>query len=238
MWLGSFVVAALALVGAPREVTTVLPADAQAVGAPVGSGADASIASTAQGQEIRIVAIGDSLFAGYRLGRRQGYPERLQSALRESGLNARVINSAVLGDTTASGLQRLKLVLGSLDRPPDLVIVELGHNDVVRGIPPGETRQNLAAIMAELQRQGVQVLLMGIRAPASMGAAYTRDFDSIYGTLAKQFDAHLVPFFEGPIHDKPQLLQPDHVHPTAQGVDVLVSATLDAVKAALRIARP
>lgn len=201
--------------------------------------ATASVSAAAEsgpqvkGPERRILAFGDSLFAGYRLGRGQGYPERLQAALRKRGINARVTNAGVSGDTTADGLHRFRFVMDSLDAPPDLAIVELGGNDLLRGIPPGETRQNLAAIVAELHRRHVPVLMMGMRAPPNMGSAYVEQFNATYPVLAKQFGAELVPFFQAPIFDKPALLQPDHLHPTAQGVEALVAATADLVATAL-----
>lgn len=186
-----------------------------------------------QGPERRILAFGDSLFAGYRLTPGQGYPERLQETLRKRGINAHVANAGVSGDTTAAGLQRFTFVLDSLDRPPDLVIVELGGNDLLRGIAPAETRANLASILRELRKRHVPALLMGMRAPPNMGAGFRSDFDTIYPALASEYRARLVPFFQAPIYDKAKLLQPDHVHPTAQGVEALVSSTVDTVTAAL-----
>ena len=105
------------------------------------------------GPERHILAFGDSLFAGYRVGQRESYPAQLEAALRGQGLNLRVTNAGVSGDTSAAGLQRIEFVLGSLETPPDLAIVELGGNDLLRGISPAETRENLAAILAELQER-------------------------------------------------------------------------------------
>jgi acyl-CoA thioesterase-1 len=185
------------------------------------------------GPERRILAFGDSLFAGYRLGRGQGYPERLQAALRERGINARVTNAGVSGDTTAAGRQRFNFVLGSLAGPPDLAIVELGGNDLLRAVPPSETRANLDAILAGLHKRKIPILLMGMRAPPNMGPAYVAEFNALYPDLARTYGAHLVPFFLASIYDKPHLRQQDYVHPTAAGVDALVAATVDDVAAAL-----
>jgi len=184
------------------------------------------------GPERRVLAFGDSLFAGYGVGRSHSYPAQLQVALRARGINARVTNSGVSGDTTASGLQRIEFVLDGGPRP-DLVIVELGGNDLLRGISPIETRENLNAILTELDERNVPVLLMGMRAPPNLGEAYVKAFDGIYPELAERHDAALVPFFLEPVYDKPQLIQADHVHPTAEGIEKLVAATVDDVAEAL-----
>ncbi|MEO6152999.1 MAG: arylesterase [Croceibacterium sp.] len=185
------------------------------------------------GPERRVLAFGDSLFAGYRLGRKQGYPERLEAALRRRGLNARVINAGVSGDTTAAGRQRFGFVLGSLAGPPALAIVELGGNDLLRAIPPAETRANLAAILAELKRREIPFVLMGMRAPPNMGPDYVAAFNGLYPALAKEYGGTLVPFFQATVFDRPQLLQADHVHPTALGVEALVAGSIERVIGAL-----
>jgi acyl-CoA thioesterase-1 len=185
------------------------------------------------GPERRVLAFGDSLFAGYRVGERESYPAQLEAALRGRGLDVRVTNAGVSGDTSAAGLQRLGFVLDSLAAPPDLAIVELGGNDLLRGIPPAETRANLAAILAELREREIPVLLMGMRAPPNLGAAYVREFDGLYGELAAQYRAALVPFFLEPVWDQPELIQPDRIHPTAAGIEALVAATADDVATAL-----
>jgi acyl-CoA thioesterase-1 len=185
------------------------------------------------GPERRILAFGDSLFAGYGLEEGQSYPARLEAALRERGINAQIINAGVSGDTTAAGRQRLSFVLDGLAEAPDLVIVELGGNDLLRAIPPAETRANLQAILEELQRREVPVLLMGMRAPPNLGAAFVKEYDGLYPALAQQYDAALVPFFLEAVYARPDLNQPDRVHPTAEGIDALVAATLDEVAEAL-----
>ena len=153
--------------------------------------------------------------------------------LRGRGLNVRVTNSGVSGDTSAAGRQRIGFVLDGMAAPPDLAIVELGGNDLLRGIPPAETRDNLAAILAELQRREIPVLLMGMRAPPNLGAGYVREFDGLYGELAAQYRAALVPFFLEAVWDRPALIQPDRIHPTADGIETLVAATADDVVTAL-----
>jgi acyl-CoA thioesterase-1 len=220
--------AAVLLTGCNGDAKAPPAIDAVATAAPT-----LAAAPEVQGPERRILAFGDSLFAGYRVGRNQSYPAQLQEALRSRGINARVTNAGVSGDTTADGLHRLRFVVDGMDRRPDLVIVELGGNDLLRGISPAETRANLAAILAELEKRKVAVLLMGMRAPPNMGAAFVDEFDGIYPALAKEYGAALVPFFQQPVYDKPALLQQDHVHPTAGGIAALVAATADDVAGAL-----
>ena len=186
-------------------------------------------ASAVEGPERSILAFGDSLFAGYGLQDGQGYPDVLQAALRRRGINARVIDAGVSGDTTAAGLQRIEFVLDGLDAPPDLAIVELGGNDLLRGISPIETRENLNAILTELGDRRIPVLVMGMRAPPNLGEAYVEAFDAIYPELAQRHGADLVPFFLEPVYDQPALIQPDRVHPTAEGIEAMVAATVDEV---------
>jgi acyl-CoA thioesterase I len=203
----------------------------QPAASPAARGATAPAAEVT-GPERRILAFGDSLFAGYRVGRSQSYPAQLQAALRARGINALVTNSGVSGDTTASGLQRIEFVLDGGPRP-DLVIVELGGNDLLRGISPLETRENLDAILAELDERNVPVLLMGMRAPPNLGETYVQAFDAIYPELAERHHAVLVPFFLESVYDKPALIQADHVHPTAEGIEKIVATTVDEVAGAL-----
>lgn len=212
------------------------PASAPAAGAEV-AGATASGAPVAEasvaGPPRRIVAFGNSLFAGYNVAPTDAYPAQLQRALRTQGINAEVVNAGVSGDTTAAGRARLGFVLDSQPTPPDLVILELGGNDLLRGLPPAQTRANLDAMLAELKRRNIPVLLMGMRAPPNLGSEFVSEFDAIYPALARQYDAALVPFFLEPVYDQPRLIQPDRVHPTAQGIGALVADTVDDVAAAL-----
>lgn len=201
----------------------------------VSATADASafIAPETTGPERRILAFGDSLFAGYGVGERESYPAQLEAALRGQGHNVRVTNAGVSGDTSAAGLQRIEFVLDSLESPPELAIVELGGNDLLRGISPAETRENIGAILAELRERNVPVLLMGMRAPPNLGAAFVREFDGLYSEVAERYGAALVPFFLEPVYDKPELIQDDRIHPTAAGIEALVAATVDDVATAL-----
>ena len=185
------------------------------------------------GPERRILAFGDSLFAGYNLADHESYPAQLEQALRAGGVNARLIDAGVSGDTTDDGRQRIAFTLDKLEKPPELAIVELGGNDILLTLPPEETRSNLEAILRELKERDIPILLMGMRAPPNLGAEFQNSFDSIYPDLAKKYDATLVPFFLEPLIDKPDLFQSDRIHPTAEGISQLVAFTSDAVKDAL-----
>ncbi len=186
-----------------------------------------------EGEEVRILAFGDSLFAGYNLAEHEGYPERLERALRQAGVNARVVDAGVSGDTSAAGRQRLAFVLDQQQVKPDLVMLELGGNDMLRGLDPSDTRANFEAMLGELQGRDIPVLLMGMRAPPNYGPDYQQRFDALYGELANEYGADLVPFWLESIYEKPALFQSDRIHPTAEGIDALVADTLDEVQAAL-----
>lgn len=195
-----------------------------------------AIEAPVMGPEQRVLALGDSLFAGYGVKPDESYPARLEAALRARGVNARVANAGVSGDTTAGGLQRLKFTLDSQSEPPVLVVISLGGNDMLRGLPPEQTRANLDAILTELNRRGIRAMLMGMLAPPNLGPEYRAAFDPIYPELAKKHGTALVPFFLQAVIGKPDLVQQDHVHPTARGIEEIVAATSDAVAGALPVA--
>jgi acyl-CoA thioesterase-1 len=185
------------------------------------------------GPQVNVLAFGDSLFAGYGVDQAQAYPAVLQNALRAKGINAAVTNAGVSGDTTAAGLQRFAFTLDAQDEVPDLVIVELGGNDLLRGLSPDETRDNLDAMLAELKSRNIDAMLMGMRAPPNYGPEFQAKFDGLYGDLAKEYDADLVPFFLESIYQSPELFQSDRIHPTAEGIEQLVAATMETVEGAL-----
>lgn len=185
------------------------------------------------GPERRILAFGDSLFAGYGVGKDNSYPAQLEAALREDGLNARITNAGVSGDTSGAGLQRLAFTLDAQAAPPELVILELGANDMLRGLSPDKTRENLTAMLDELAQRDIPVLLMGMRAPPNYGPEYQASFDAIYGDLAKRDGVALIPFWLESIYQQPELFQADRLHPTVEGLGKLVEATKAGVKAAL-----
>ena len=197
------------------------------------SATDAPPEVPVMGAERRILAIGDSLFAGYGVEEGEGYPERLEAALRARGINARIANAGVSGDTTAGGRQRLAFTLNSEPQPPELVLISLGGNDMLRGLPPEQTRENLDAMLTELSKRGIRVVLMGMLSPPNLGAEYRAKFDVIYPELAKKHGAVLVPFFLQPVLGRADLIQQDRIHPTAIGIDAMVMATADDVAGAL-----
>ena len=169
-----------------------------------------------------VVAFGDSLYAGYRLGPNEGLAPQLQASLQANGINARVHGAGVSGDTSAAGKARLNFVLDNLERKPDVVVLGLGGNDMLRGIKPTETRDNIAAMVAELDKRGIDVVLTGMLAPPNLGADYANAFNGIFPALAKQYDAPLLPFFlEGVMTDKTLMLD-DGIHPNAKGVAKVV----------------
>jgi acyl-CoA thioesterase I len=201
--------------------------------APQPSG-EAAAEPALKGEEVPILALGDSLFAGYGLEPGQSYPARLEAALRARGINARIANAGVSGDTTAGGLQRLEFALNGQAKAPQLVIISLGGNDMLRAVPPAETRANLDAILTKLSGRKIKVMLLGMLAAPNLGAEYRGAFDPIYPELAKKHDAELVSFFLQPLIDKPQLIQADRIHPTLEGIDLLVADTVDEVAAAIK----
>jgi acyl-CoA thioesterase I len=169
-----------------------------------------------------VIVFGDSLYAGYRLAPNEGLAPQLQSALQGKGINARVHNAGVSGDTTAAGKARLSFVLDNLERKPDLVVLGLGGNDMLRGIKPAETRTNMIAMMEELKRRKIDVVLTGMLAAPNLGPDYAGEFNPLYPALAKQYDAPLLPFFlEGVVTDKALMLE-DGIHPNAKGVTKIV----------------
>ena len=183
--------------------------------------------------EVPVLALGDSLFAGYGLAPGQSYPAQLEAALKARGIPARIVNAGVSGDTTSGGLTRADFVLKSMPKPPALVIISLGGNDMLRGVPPAETRKNLDMLLARFKAAKVPVLLLGMLAAPNLGADYAAQFNPIYPALAKKYGAGLVPFWLQPLIGHPELVQADHIHPTLPGIDLLVGATVDQVAKAL-----
>lgn len=180
---------------------------------------------------VRIVAFGDSLTAGYRLAPGEAFPNRLEKALRDNGVDARVENAGVSGDTTAAGLARLDWVVPDAT---DIVILELGANDALRGIDPTVTRSNLDAIIRRLKAKGARVLLAGMLAPRNLGEDYARRFDAIFPELAEAHGLALYPFFLDGIALRPELNLDDGMHPNARGVDMIVARILPHVEKLVR----
>ncbi len=176
---------------------------------------------------LKIVALGDSLTAGYGLGGNEAFPVRLQRALAAKGIAAEIANAGVSGDTASGGLARLDW---SVPEGTEAVIVELGANDALRGIDPKVTRGALDALLRRLGERHVAVLLCGMVAPRNLGAEYGAAFNAIYPDLAKVYGAILYPFFLDGVATDPKLNQRDGLHPTAAGVDVIVERILPAVE--------
>ena len=191
------------------------------------------LAMPAQAADKLILAFGDSLTAGYNLPPGQGFVPQLEAALRKQGIAARVHNAGVSGDTTAQGKARLRWVLNSLKTRPDVAIVELGANDMLRGLDPGRAEANLDAILAELRRSRIRILLAGMVAAPNLGPDYARRFNPIYARLAAKHRAELYPFFlAGVTHDR-SLHIGDAIHPNGRGVSVIVRGILPQVRSLL-----
>jgi acyl-CoA thioesterase-1 len=185
--------------------------------------------------EFTLLVLGDSLVAGYGLERRDAFPTKLEAALGRDGLAIRVVNAGVSGDTSAGG--RARLAWAFADRP-DAMIVELGANDGLRGLAPAQTFANLDAILAEAGREGIAVLLAGMRAPPNLGREYAAEFDAIYPRLAARHGVDLYPFFLAGVAARRALNQADGIHPNAAGVDEIVRRMLPAVRALIANAHP
>lgn len=188
----------------------------------------------AQDRPLRIVAFGDSLTAGYGLQARDAFPVQLERALQAGGANVAIINAGVSGDTTSGGLARLDW---SISADADAVILELGANDALQGRPPAQARANLDAMLSRLKARGLPVLLAGMQAPQNLGPAYTDAFDRIYPELAAKHGALLYPFFLDGVALDPRLNQRDGIHPTAEGVAIIVSRMLPKVTRLIAKAR-
>jgi acyl-CoA thioesterase-1 len=178
-------------------------------------------------ERIKILALGDSLTAGYGLLQADAFPNRLEQALIKDGIAVKVVNAGVSGDTSAGGLSRLNWALSD---KPEAVIIELGANDGLRGLEPTETFKNLDAILRILQKRKLAVLLTGMRAPPNLGGDYGQEFAAIFPRLAKKYDVTLYPFFLDGVATLPELNQEDTIHPNVKGVKVVVGRILPYVK--------
>ncbi|MGJ5177814.1 arylesterase [Bradyrhizobium oligotrophicum] len=180
---------------------------------------------------IKLVVLGDSLSAGLGLSASDSFPAKLQKALQAKGLPIALTNAGVSGDTSSGGRDRLDW---SVADGTEAVIVELGANDALRGVDPAVTRQALTEIVKRLKARGIAVMLCGMLAPPNYGSDYAAKFNAIYPDLAKEFGVPLYPFFLDGVAADPKLNQADGIHPTAAGVDIIVSRLLPTVEAFLR----
>ena len=174
-------------------------------------------------ETIRLLLLGDSLTAGLGLTRETSYPARLETALSDRGIDARVINAGVSGDTSAGGLARIDWLLAE---KPDAVIIELGANDGLRGFNPKATEENLDAIMGRIKDKGIKVMLCGMLAPPNLGREYGAEFNAISPRLADKHGSILYPFFLEGVATKQHLNLEDGIHPNAAGVDIIVEGIL------------
>ena len=181
-----------------------------------------------------ILAFGDSLTAGYGLDQGLGFAPQLQSTLRRHGIAATVVDGGVSGDTSEAGKARLGWTIDGLERKPDLVIVELGANDMLRGLDPGLTERNLDAILAELDRRQIKVLIAGMRGAPNLDPAYVSRFEAIYPKLARRHRTALYPFLLEGVAAQQGMQQADGMHPTFAGVKLIVTGISPDVEKALR----
>ncbi|MFC6855413.1 arylesterase [Marivibrio halodurans] len=199
----------------------------------VGLGAAMSAGARAQegGGKPVILALGDSLTAGYGLSKQDSFPAELERALAEAGTPARVVNAGVSGDTSKGGLSRVDWLLAE---DPDVLLLELGSNDGLRALDPTQTHDNLKAIIEKAEKAGIHVLLAGMMAPPNLGKEYGEDFNAIFPRLAEEHDVTFYPFFLEGVAARPALNQSDGMHPNAEGVDVVVENILPSVQEALK----
>jgi len=167
-----------------------------------------------------LLILGDSLSAGYGMDREQSWVRLFELRLQQHGYSYRILNSSISGDTTQGGLARLPRLLDRYQ--PEIVIIELGGNDGLRGINPDVTRANLVNMIQQCQQNGARVLLAGIKLPPNYGEVYLKQFESIYADLASEYETLLVPFFMDGVVFRPDLLQADGIHPNEKGQPVLL----------------
>ena len=178
-----------------------------------------------------ILIVGDSISAAFGLDTRLGWVSLLEQRLKEQGYDDQVVNASISGDTSAGGLARLPALLA--EHKPDVVIVELGGNDGLRGQLPAQLKQNLAGMIAASQNAGAKVLLLGMQLPPNYGARYTQAFAKVYDELAHEKQVALVPFFLQGVGGNPQLMQADGIHPAADAQGLLLENVWPALKALL-----
>ena len=192
--------------------------------------ASAQVTAARETKPVKMVVLGDSLSAGFGLSAPAAFPARLQKALQSKGIAVDMINAGVSGDTSSGGRDRLDW---SVPEGTEAVIVELGANDALRGVDPKVTRSALTDILTRLKARKIAVLLCGMYAPPNYGADYAARFNAIYPDIAREFGVPLYPFFLEGVATEARLNQPDGLHPTAEGIDVIVKNILPTVEAFL-----
>jgi len=191
----------------------------------------AAVAAPARQQ--LVLAYGDSLMAGYQLRPGEGFAPQLEKALKAKGRNVTVVGAGVSGDTSTQGRARLGWVLAGLKQAPDVVILELGANDMLRGQSPKTARENVDAMVKAFTAKGARVLLAGMRASPNLGRAYVTEFEALYPAVAKANGVALYPFFLDGVAAQPGLQLADGMHPNPKGVGVMVNRILPAVERVL-----
>lgn len=189
------------------------------------------VVQTALAAPVTILALGDSLTAGLGLEASAAFPTRLEAALKAKGLDVRIVNAGVSGDTAAAGLARLDWALSDA---VDGLIVELGANDALRGLDPEQTEAALGAILEKAAARKLPVLIAGMQAPPNLGPDYVTAFDAIYPRLAEKHGAMLYPFFLDGVAAEPSLNQADGIHPNGKGVDIIVERIMPSVEGLIR----
>lgn len=189
------------------------------------------VIQTALAAPVTLLALGDSLTAGLGLEASAAFPARLEAALKAKGLDVRIVNAGVSGDTAAAGLARLDWALSD---DVDGIIVELGANDALRGLDPAQTESALNAILGKAAARKLPVLIAGMQAPPNLGPEYVAAFDAIYPRLAEKHGAILYPFFLDGVAAQPSLNQADGIHPNGKGVDIVVERIMPSVEGLIR----
>jgi acyl-CoA thioesterase I len=182
-------------------------------------------------QAPRIVFLGDSLTAGLGLAQEQSFPSLIGKRLKERGYDYEIVNAGVSGDTSAGGLRRLDW---SLDGDVRVLVVALGGNDALRGLPPKELKKNLAAVLDRATQKNIPVLLAGMEAPPNNGADYTREFRNVYSDLAKEYKVRFVPFLLQGVAGDARLNQSDGIHPNVRGAEVVADLVWKELEPMLR----
>ncbi len=219
---GAMAIALLGCSETPKEDTAETNQTRAAQTSTSANGCGDNLPANTKASVIHIIAFGDSLYAGYQLGPCEGLVPQLQKALRQKGRAVTVQNAGVSGDTTAGGKARLSFVLDNAREKPQLVLLGLGGNDMLRGINPEQTRINLTAMLEELKKRDIPVILTGMVAAPNLGADYARAFNPIYPELAKAYNAPLYPFILDGVLTNKALMLGDNVHPNAKGIMKIV----------------
>ncbi|OSZ69024.1 arylesterase [Sphingomonas sp. IBVSS1] len=190
----------------------------------------AFVSQAAVAKPLVVLAFGDSLTAGYQLPPGQGFAPQLEKALRAKGRDVTVVGAGVSGDTSTQGRARIGWVLAGMKQKPDLVVLELGANDMLRGQPPRVAKENLDAMVKAFKAKGARVLVAGMRANPTLGKAYVTEFEALFPAVAKANGVALYPFFLDGVAAQKGLQLADGMHPNAKGVAVMVSRILPTVE--------